>query len=107
MGLSRDDVLYRLDILKRSLFLAADLPPSEALEILKRFVSASEHLGALTAADLSRSRLHDLSVDILTLLRKRRVLMRQLEEKLGTAASGNGVSSAAPAMSIIVRSRAP
>lgn len=103
MGLSRDDVLYRLDILRRSLFLAADLPPSEALEMLERFVSASEHLGALTAADLTRSGLNDLSVDILSLLRKRRVLMKQLEEKLKVPANGNG---AVPAVSITVRSKA-
>jgi hypothetical protein len=78
MVLSREDVLYRLDILKRSLFLAEDMPPDEALEILERFVSAAEQLGALTAADLTRSRLHDLSADILSLLRQRFVMLKRL-----------------------------
>lgn len=104
MALSRDDVLYRLDILRRSLFLAADLSPSEALEVLEKFVSAAEHLGALTALDLTRSRLHDLSVDILTLLRQRRLLMKRLEQQLGLFANGNGRASSGTSM--VLRSKA-
>lgn len=94
MALSREDVLYRLNILKRSLFVATDLSPNEALEVLERFVSAANQLGALTAVDLTRSRLHDLSADILSQLRQRNVLLKRLKDQLGIPSNENGAALA-------------
>lgn len=83
MALTREDVLYRLNLVRRSLMLASSLSrPHEALEVLEKFVYASNQLGALTAADLARGRLNDLSGDIISVLRQRKTLMKQLQEKV-------------------------